>query len=144
MNGNDFMSWMLRSPLHGLLSSGMMLITVTGLKTGRQYTTPVGYYKEDGFLWVLTSRDRTWWRNLRNGARVDLLIKKTLKPGFAELELDEEQVEKRLSDYLRHVPQSAKQMKIRMENGVPNPTDIVRVARDRLFVKIRLAEHTNN
>jgi hypothetical protein len=43
VTGNDFMSWFLRSPLHGLLSNGMMLLTVTGRKTGKKYTTPVGY-----------------------------------------------------------------------------------------------------
>ena len=45
MNGNDFMAWVLRSPFHGMLSNGMMLITVTGRKTGKAYTTPVGYYR---------------------------------------------------------------------------------------------------
>ena len=35
MTGNDFMSWILRSPFHGVLSNGMMLITVTGHKRER-------------------------------------------------------------------------------------------------------------
>ncbi|MGE5642713.1 MAG: nitroreductase/quinone reductase family protein, partial [Byssovorax cruenta] len=65
MNGNDFISWVLRSPFHGMLSNSMMLITVTGRKTGKKYTTPVGYFRENGDLLVLTSRDRTWWRNLQ-------------------------------------------------------------------------------
>ena len=69
MNGNDFMSWVLRSPLHGMLSNGMMLITVTGRKTGKKYTTPVEYFREDGNLWVMTSRDRTWWKNLKAGRK---------------------------------------------------------------------------
>jgi hypothetical protein len=43
MNGNDFMSWVLRSPLHGMLSNSMMLITVKGHKTGKEYTLPVNY-----------------------------------------------------------------------------------------------------
>ena len=55
MNGNDFISWVLRSPLHGMLSNGMMLITVIGRKTGKEYTLPVGYYPENGRLWILTS-----------------------------------------------------------------------------------------
>ena len=42
MKGNDFMAWVLRSPFHGMLSKGMMLITITGRKTGKTYTTPVG------------------------------------------------------------------------------------------------------
>ena len=60
MNGNGFMSWVLRSPLHGMLSNGMMLITVTGSKTGKKYTTPVEYFLEDDHLLVMTNRDRTW------------------------------------------------------------------------------------
>jgi hypothetical protein len=30
MNGNDFIAWVLRSRLHGLVSGGMLLITFTG------------------------------------------------------------------------------------------------------------------
>lgn len=84
MTGNDLITWALRSPFHGMLSNGMMLITVTGSKTGKEYTTPVGYYRDPDDLWVITNCDRTWWRNLRGGAQVDLLLKRQLVPTFAE------------------------------------------------------------
>ena len=135
MTGNDFMSWILRSPFHGMLSNGMMLITVTGRKTGKKYTTPVGYYEEGGYLWVITSRDRTWWKNLRGQAEVDLLLRRKPVKASAELELDDKAVETRMYEYLRHVPQAAKPMKIRLEGGKPNPQDISNTARDRLFVR---------
>ncbi len=137
MNGNDFMSWMLRSPLHGMLSDGMMLITVTGRKTGRKITLPVGYYREGDSLWIVTSRDRTWWKNLRGGAEVDLLLKRKPVRAFAETDLDEKSVEARMAEYLHHVPQAAKMMKIRMEAGKPNLEDIRATAKDRLFVRIK-------
>ena len=41
-------------------------------------------------------------------------------------------------EYIKHVPQAAKPMKIRVENGVANAEDIARTARDRLFVRIKL------
>ncbi|MBK8417628.1 nitroreductase/quinone reductase family protein [Candidatus Villigracilis saccharophilus] len=132
------MAWVLRSPLHGLLSNGMMLITITGRKTGKTYTTPVGYYMEDGAMWVITSRERTWWRNLQGGAKVDLLLKRKPVKGFADVELDERSVEAGIVEYLRHIPQAAKPMKIRVENGRPDPQDIANTAKDRLFVKIKL------
>jgi deazaflavin-dependent oxidoreductase (nitroreductase family) len=138
MNGNDFMAWVLRSPFHGLLSNGMALITVTGRKTGKKYTTPVGYYREGDCLWILTSRDRTWWKNLRGGAQVGLLLKRKPVIARAEPELDEKAVEARLYEYLKNIPQAAKPMGIRMENGTPNADDIARVAAERLFVKVRL------
>lgn len=138
MTGNDFMSWVLRSPFHGMLSNGMMLITITGRKTGKKYTTPVGYYREGEFLWVITSHDRTWWKNLRGGAEVGLLLKRKPVTAHAEVELDEKAVEARMYDYVKHVPQAAKPMGIRMENGKPNEEDIARTAKDRLFIQIKL------
>jgi len=138
MNGNGFMSWVLRSPLHGMLSNGMMLITVTGRKTGKQYTTPVGYYRENGFLWVITSRDRTWWKNLRGGAEVALLLKRKPVTAIAEPDLDAKAVEERMYEYVNHVPQAAKPLGIRVENGNANAEDIARTAKDRLFVRLQL------
>jgi len=137
MNGNDFMSWVLRSPFHGMLSNGMMLISVTGRKTGRMYTLPVGYYTEGDYLWVITSRDRTWWKNLQGGAQVNLLLKRKPVQAFAETETDEKSVEARMYEYLRHVPQAAKPMKVRIENGEPNAADIAATAKDRLFIRIK-------
>ena len=138
MTGNDFMSWVLRSPLHGMLSDGMMLITFTGRKTGKTYTIPVGYYEESGYLWVITSRDRTWWRNLQGGANVNLLLKRKPVHGIAETELDGKAVETRMFEYIQHVPRAAKPLGIHVENKTPNTEDIVRTAKDRLFVKIKL------
>ncbi|MFZ5881586.1 MAG: nitroreductase/quinone reductase family protein [Chloroflexota bacterium] len=138
MNGNDFMTWVLRSPFHGMLSNGMMLITITGRKTGKKYTTPVGYYVEGDHLWVITSRDRIWWKNLQGGAQVDLFLKRKPVRGVADVDLDEKSVEARMYEYLRHVPQAAKPMKIRMEEGKPNPQDIASTAKERLFVRIKI------
>lgn len=140
MNGNDFMAWVLRSPLHGMLSNGMMLITITGHKTGKKYTTPVGYYIEGENLWVITSRERTWWKNLQGGAQVDLLLKRKPVQGFAEPEIDAKAVEARMSEYLRHIPQAASRMGVRIENDIPNAQDIATTAKDRLFVKIKLSK----
>jgi len=137
MNGNDFMAWVLRSPFHGMLGD-TMLITVTGRKTGKTYTTPVGYYEEGGYLWVITSRDRTWWRNLQGGANVKLLLKRKPVNGYAETELDEKAVEALMYEYVKHIPRAAKPMGIHIENGVANSEDIIRVARERLFVRIKL------
>jgi deazaflavin-dependent oxidoreductase (nitroreductase family) len=138
MTGNNFMAWVLRSPFHGILSNGMMLITVIGRKTGKPYTLPISYYREDDCLWVITSRDRTWWRNIKGGRNVSLLLKHESVCAFAEAELDAKCVEARLYDYAKRMPMAAKQLVIRMENGVANVEDISRIAKDRLFVRIQL------
>ena len=138
MNGNDFISWILRSPLHGMLSHGMLLISVVGCKTGRQYTTPVEYYCDGGYLWVVTNRNRTWWRNLRGGAEVSLLLKRKAVRAFAELEMDTIAVESQMDIYIKHIPQAARSLGIHMKNGNANGEDIARIAKDRLFVRLRL------
>jgi len=38
---NQAMQTILRSPLHGMVSSTVLLITFTGRKSGNTYTTPV-------------------------------------------------------------------------------------------------------
>ena len=137
MTGNDFVTFMLRTPLHVFLGN-TMLITVTGCRTGKEYSTPVGFFREGDCLWVMTSRDRTWWRNLKRGSNVTLLLKGRAVHAFGEAQLDEHTVETRLLDYLRQIPVAAKSLGIRMENKVPNLEDVREAAKDRLFVKIRM------
>jgi deazaflavin-dependent oxidoreductase (nitroreductase family) len=137
MTGNDFVTFFLRTPLHVFVGD-TTLITVTGRKTGRKYSTPVGFYREAECLWVLTSRDRTWWRNVKNGAHVTLLLKGKTVSAFAEAELDEKAVEARMLDYIQRVPMAAKPLGIHMQNKSPDRADVARVAKDKLFVKIRL------
>jgi len=63
--GNFFMKAILNSPLHGLLGDSFAVITVTGHKTGRAISTPVNVSFADNCYTVVSTRDRTWWRNLR-------------------------------------------------------------------------------
>jgi len=139
MTANDFVTFFLRTPLHIFLGN-TMLITVTGCKTGKKYSTPVGFYREgrEACLWVLTSRDRTWWRNVKNGATVSLLLKGKTVSAFAEAELGEKAVEEHLLNYIQQLPMAAKPLGIRMEDKAPHLEDVRRVAKDRLFVKIKL------
>ncbi len=80
---NQVMAGLLRSPLHGLMSANLMLLTFTGRKSGKQFTTPVTYsYLSPDRLLVFTSS--SWWKNLRGGAPVSLRIKGKLVQGTAE------------------------------------------------------------
>ncbi len=74
---NPLIAGILRSPLHFLLSFGLMLITVTGRRSGRSYTIPVGYRRVDGGLVVMVSRARRkqWWRNYREPSPVALRLR---------------------------------------------------------------------
>lgn len=82
---NPVMTAFLRSPLHGLVSDSLLLITVTGRKSGREYATPVGYEEVDGTLYVTSQTDRVWWTNLRGGADVSVRLRGEERTGHAEV-----------------------------------------------------------
>jgi deazaflavin-dependent oxidoreductase (nitroreductase family) len=89
--GNRVVKAVLASALHPLLSRGLALITVTGNRTGRRYTFPVGYRQEGnrvtiGVGWPERKR---WWRNLTDGGRVEMRIRGHRYEGHARARGDE-------------------------------------------------------
>jgi deazaflavin-dependent oxidoreductase (nitroreductase family) len=54
--------WMLRRGLMGSMSDQIMVITVTGRKSGRQYSTPIGFLR-DGETIIALSRGSNWFKN---------------------------------------------------------------------------------
>ena len=51
---NPVVRLLLRSPLHGPLDSAVLLLHVTGRKSGRRYVIPVNYVDIGGRLTVVT------------------------------------------------------------------------------------------
>jgi len=84
---NPLVAWVLRSPLHPLLSGGLVLLQVTGRRTGRRYWIPVGYQRDGDTLTVLVSRaDRKqWWRNYRQAGPVELRLRGQTRHGRAQV-----------------------------------------------------------
>jgi deazaflavin-dependent oxidoreductase (nitroreductase family) len=72
---NAIVSAALRVPLvRGLLGGTFAVITVTGARTGRRYSTPVQYVRDGERYVVLSQVTRRWWRNLRSRPEVELLV----------------------------------------------------------------------
>jgi deazaflavin-dependent oxidoreductase (nitroreductase family) len=80
---NPLMKGLLRSPLHVVVSRMYLLITFTGRKSGRTYSTPVQYVQEGDTLYIVTSAGYTWWKNLRGGAAVQVLLRGKTVQGYA-------------------------------------------------------------
>jgi deazaflavin-dependent oxidoreductase (nitroreductase family) len=88
---NPLVRGVLRSPAHGLLSSHLALLTVTGRRSGRTYTFPVGYDRDGdrvtiGVDWPERKR---WWRNLRDAAPVEIWLAGVRRAGTAQAHGDE-------------------------------------------------------
>ena len=88
---NGIMRALLRSPLHGLVSRRVVLITVSGRRSGRLYTTPVNYVRDGDIITVISRRNRTWWRNLRGGAQVTVRVRGKDLKGVAEVVVDDKE-----------------------------------------------------
>jgi deazaflavin-dependent oxidoreductase (nitroreductase family) len=84
---NPVVAWLLRSPLHALLDAGLLLITVTGRRSGRRYTIPVGYQRDGDTLRVLVSKARRkqWWRNYRDPRPIEVLLRGDVRHGEARV-----------------------------------------------------------
>ncbi len=82
---NRLVKPLLQSRFHGVLSGRLLLITVTGRKSGRRFTIPVQYSERGGVISIGVGRpaEKQWWRNLRGGAPVQLRLRGSERTGQA-------------------------------------------------------------
>ena len=69
---NPLVKFILKSPLHRLMSGNTLLLTFTGHKSGRRYTTPINFARKDDEITIVTNRKHGWWKNLQTEAPVTL------------------------------------------------------------------------
>ena len=67
---NPLVRGVLQSPLHAALDGALLVLHITGRKTGRRYDIPVGYIDLDQQLIVVTQH--AWRVNLRGGADIEV------------------------------------------------------------------------
>ncbi|MBI1280377.1 MAG: DUF385 domain-containing protein [Anaerolineaceae bacterium] len=72
---NLIMKPLLASPLHFFASQHILLLSVTGRKSGKVYTTPLEYKQDGAELMIFTQKEHKWWRNLKGGADVQIRLK---------------------------------------------------------------------
>ena len=104
---NSAMKFVLRSPMHGMVGKTVLMITFTGRRSGKTYTTPVDYSQDGDQVYIFTHAN--WWKNLRGGTPVTLLIRGRELQGLAEpVAEDKQAVAAGLTAHLRKVPSDAR------------------------------------
>ncbi len=131
---------LLKSPVHGVMSSNTLIIEFKGQKSGRTMSTPISYVQTDDAIHCFTGKPNIWWRNLRGGDPVKLLIKGHWVFVTPEVVLDDsETLAPALDAFLRAVPRDAPHSNVRLAaDGTPNMADIQKVVRDLVLLKFRL------
>jgi hypothetical protein len=107
---NPLATRILRSPLHGLMSRRLMLISFWGRKSGRYITTPISYVQSGETL--LLGVGGPWWRNLAGGVPVQVRLRGRVRAGRAEATTDEARVMDAYRMILRRNPTQARFMGI--------------------------------
>ncbi|KGM12390.1 hypothetical protein N868_15040 [Cellulomonas carbonis T26] len=138
---NPFMRWLLSSPGRaGRGEDELMLLHVTGRRTGRTYDIPVGYHPApDGRLVVVT--DAPWRLNLRDLPDVEVTLRGVRRPAHAELV---ETPGAAADDYLgridpSHPQASARKVGLRLaEDRVPTRDQLVDLVRREHLCAIRV------
>jgi deazaflavin-dependent oxidoreductase (nitroreductase family) len=114
---NPVVRLLLRSPLHGLLSASLLLLTYQGRKSGQAYTLPVQYVQSGQTFYIVVGMagQKRWWRNLIGGAPVRLQVRGKELPATAEAisgDQGGEDVVDGLLAYVSKFPSAARSRKV--------------------------------
>ena len=135
---NSIMLWLLRSPLHPLLSGSTIVVTYTGRMSGNTYSLPVNYVRVGEELLIVSLSKRTWWRSLRGGADLTIRLRGKELPARAEVFEDLTSVAQGLAEIVRTNPKWARYLKVKLyAKGDPSMIELDIAARDRVLVRMK-------
>lgn len=80
---NALVTAILRSRWHSMRSDQLLLLTFTGRKSGKAFTTPMRYVQEGETVEMTVVYP--WWKNLVGRATVRVLLRGQMRSGTAEM-----------------------------------------------------------
>lgn len=135
---NNAMKFVLRSPVHGMVSKFTLLITFTGCKSGKTYMTPVSYSQEGDQVYIFTHAN--WWKNLCGGTPVTLCLQGRELKGLAEPVVEDKRaIEAGLAAHLRKVPSDAKYYSVTFDDhGNPRAEEVEQAVQTVVMIRVQL------
>lgn len=134
---NIFLKRMLRSP-KAKIGDHILLLSFTGRKSGKQYSIPVGYRKMDDHTLVLFT-DSPWYKNLRGGAPVQVLLKGRERTGRAVADADLDMLVRETAAHLRaRGLAGAREIGIMGLKFLPTEDELRVMLRDRAKITVAL------
>jgi hypothetical protein len=136
---NPIVRTVLRSPLHRAFSKDLMLLHVTGRRSGRVYVVPVGRHEHRGQL--VASAGGSWRRNLRHGADLEVTLDGRRRHAYGELVEDPQEVAEVFRDMLadegiKRAPRLGLQVNVKR---APTLEELRVALADRKVVRLRLS-----
>lgn len=134
---NRTMKLILRSPLHGMVSKSVLLISFTGRKSGKTYTTPVSYSQFGDQVHIFTHS--TWWKNLRSGTPVSLRLRGQELQGLPEPVEDKHAIAAGLAEHLRKVPSDARYYGVTFDDqGNPRTDEVEKAVQSVVMICVQI------
>jgi hypothetical protein len=134
---NPLMSVLLRSWLHGVMSSSVLVLSFDGRRTGRRISLPLRYARSGADFVCFTTDDATWWRNFEESLAVEVLVAGETLGGVAladRVTAGESLDVLRL--FLQRFPSDAVYHNVSVANSVPSEADLERTPRRSIRVRI--------
>mgnify|MGYP001825628265 CR=1 FL=1 len=135
---NPVMKVMLKSPVHKVVSDGIWILTFKGIKSGKEYSTPVSYFMDNGTVYCFTHAQ--WWRNLVNGAEVKVRLLGKDYVGYAQTEV-EDMTQKTIAmrTMVMTKPQEAGFYNVTFDSdGQPVEEEVIKAAEEAALIRISL------
>jgi hypothetical protein len=142
---NPLMRLILNSPLHGMMSAGLLLISYRGRKSGKEYTLPVQYTQDGKKIYIIPGmpEQKTWWRNLKGGLPVRLTLRGQVVNGngiILEQPRDAAEILTASELSLKRSAQLARMYGVRIEaDGSLNTDDLQKLAEKIIITRVDLA-----
>jgi deazaflavin-dependent oxidoreductase (nitroreductase family) len=134
---NPIVMGVLRSRMHRLASKNLMLLTVTGRKSGRSYTMPVTRHEQaDGTL--IVSSAGGWRHNLRDGTDVHVVLDGRERSAHVAVEHDPDRAAEVFKGLLEHAGKKAVGVQVNVSHA-PTLDEIKPVLAHRVIAYLTLA-----
>ncbi len=135
---NPIMQLILRSPFHKMVSGQIMIISFKGAKSGKAYSTPVSYSRDNGNVYVFTHSK--WWKNFRNGGEVKLRLAGQDVTGTATaISDDQERKTTALYQHIKAVPNDARFYGVTLDtDGQPDMEQVEKAAAEAVMIQITI------
>jgi len=142
---NSIIEWLLKSPMHGVVSKNMMLVSYTGRKSGLEYATPVNYWQvndgDEGILLTTSKSERVWWRNLRGDRPVVLQLRGVSMNALGTVVEEFNEKERLFGVLFTQNPGIGRYFKVALDdNNQPINEDVERTAADTVLVRFMPAD----
>ena len=139
---NPIMIFLMRSPLHFLVSHSVLVLYVFGTKTGKLYRIPVSFFEHrKGLLTCVTDKPNIWWKNLKEEKEIKIIFRgKEIK---SKINIEPENLDyilPKLNALFTHSRIDGFFGNVGYKNGLPIEHDVKSAASRMVLIELDFAE----